>query len=154
LQSLRPVRRAVELGSLGHFTRMNTRRAIKIACGIVAALASVAGLITMQAWYYQLHVGRALDTDLGFTHGSPYVRCGENEREVFTIHSVQPAGVFAQAGFNNGDIVVGMSITQFYRTLHHGRGKEVSVSVVDGGDGAALSERRVRHLRFRVPPSV
>jgi hypothetical protein len=133
---------------------MITRRAIKIACGIVAALVAVAVFVTAQAWYYQLHVGRALDTDLGFTHGSPYVRCGESEREVFTIHSVQPDGVFAQAGFTNGDIVVGMSITQFYRTLHHRRGEEVTVSVVDGGDGPALSERRVRQLRFRVPPSV
>ena len=133
---------------------MITRRALKIACGIVAALVAVAVFTTAQAWYYQSHVGRALGTELGFTHGSPYVRCGQSEREVFTIHSVEPAGVFAQAGFTDGDIVVGMSITQFYRTLHHRRGEEVTVSVVDGGDGPALSERRVRQLRFTVPPSV
>lgn len=130
---------------------MNTRRALKLSCGAVAAVAAVAGFITVQAWYYQLHLGRALDIDLGFTHGSPYVRCGESEIEVFTIHPVQPAGVFAQAGFTSGDIVVGMSITQFYRNLHEGRGEEVAVSVVDGGDGPALIERRVRLIRFRVP---
>jgi len=133
---------------------MTTRRAIKIVCGGVAAFVAVAVFITVQTCYYQLHVGSTLAADLGFTHGSPYVRCGDGEREVFTIHSVQPGGVFAQAGFTNGDIVVGMSITQLYRTLHRRRGGEVTVSVVDGGDGPALSERRVRQLRFRVPPRV
>ena len=98
-----------------------------------------------------IHVGRMLEVDLGFRHGSPYVRCGESEREVFTIEVVQPGGVLDRAGFQNSDIVVGMSITGLYRTLHRERGGEVTVPVVDGGDGPALSERRVRQIRFRVP---
>lgn len=124
---------------------------LKIALAGIGFLVAVVVFITVQEWYYQLDIGGSLDADMGFTHGSPYVQCGTTRREVFTIHSVQPGGVFAQAGFTNGDIVVGMSITQLYRTLHRGRGGEVTVSVVDGGDGPALRERRVRQLRFRVP---
>ena len=124
---------------------------IKVAGVGVGALAVFAVSILIQAWYYQIHIGRLLDADLCFSHGSPYVRCGGSEREVFTIDSVQLGGVLDRAGFQSGDIVVGMSITGLYRTLHRGRGGEVTVPVVDGGDGPALSERRVRQIRFRVP---
>jgi hypothetical protein len=125
---------------------------IKVAGVVVGVFAGIAVFISVQVWYYQVHVGRLLDVDLGFSLGSPYVRCGEIEHEVSTIESVQPGGVLDSAGFQNGDIVVGMSITGLYRALHRGRGGEVTVPVVDGGDGPALSERRVRQIRFRVPP--
>jgi hypothetical protein len=124
---------------------------LKITFAALFILVAVVVVCSVQTWYYQVQLGPSLNADFGFTHGSPYVRCGTTKREVFAIHSVQPDGVFALAGFTRGDIVVGMSITQFYRTLHRGRGGEVTVSVVDGGDGPALSERRVRQLRFQVP---
>jgi hypothetical protein len=120
-----------------------------VGCAIlgVALIAFLA-----QMWFYQERVGGQLRSELGFEHGSPYVRCGGiTRREVFTIESVRSGGVFERAGFHNGDIVVGMSITEFYRVLQSKRGDDVMISVVDGGDGPALSERPVRQIRFRVP---
>jgi hypothetical protein len=127
------------------------KRMLKIAAALFGALLLLVVFIAAQAWYYQIHIGQSLDTELGFTHGSPYIRCGDTLREVLTIHSVQPGGVFERAGFHSGDIVVGVGITAFYRTLHHGRGGELTVSVVDGDDGPSLSERRIRQIRFKVP---
>lgn len=124
----------------------------KVAYALFGCVAAAMGLFLAHMWYYQRHLGRPLNTQLGFTHGSPYVQCGEEWREVITIHSVEADGVFAHTGFTVGDIIVEPDgSSELYRTLHEGRGGEVMVSVVDGGDGPPLSERRVRRLRFRVP---
>lgn len=131
--------------------QMTSHRTKQVAYGIVTVGGAVVVFLMVQCWYYQAHIGRKLGVDLGFKHGSPLVRCGDKDQEVFTIDSVLPGGVFAQAGFTDGDIVVGLSITQFYRILHKQRGRELTVSVVDGGDGPTLNERQVRPLRFRVP---
>ena len=60
---------------------MNT--GLKIALSGFGALVAVSVFMMAQAWYYQAHIGRTLDTELGFTHGSPYVRCGTEKREDF-----------------------------------------------------------------------
>lgn len=120
---------------------------------IVGALAILVAATTIMArgLYYQDRIGRELSRNLGFTHGSPYVRCGDRDREVFAIESVEPGGAFDRAGFRDGDIVVGTDITGLYRELHRNRGREVTVSVVEGGDGPPLAERPVRKLCLAVP---
>src|SRR5205807_8053739 len=102
-------------------------------------------------FYYQEHLGTSLERELGFRHGSPYVRCGGSARAVFTIEAITPGGRCDQAGFRDGDIIRGQSITGFYKLLHRSGGKEVTVRVVAGGDGLPLCERPERRITLAVP---
>lgn len=118
-----------------------------IAIGSLAALVGII-YVTAEMFYY---LGKPLEDDLGFRHGSPYLRCGDSIQEVFTIEAIVPGGIFDQAGIRDGDIVMGPSITGFYKLLHRNRGKEVTVHVVDGGDGPSLDDRPQRRIAFVVP---
>ena len=120
--------------------------------GLAAAFLVFALYVTSQAELYQSKLGHALERDLGFAHGSPYVRLGEHREEVFTLHPV-PGGLLASAGARSGDIVRDFSITGFYKHLHQNRGAEVSVLVMDGGNGPPADLRAVRRIFFRVPPA-
>ena len=126
-----------------------------IVVGAVALLVLLFGgwvaWVMFEMVYYQAAVGASLNRGLGFTHGSPYVRCGGEVTEVFTIESVTAGGVFDRAGFRQGDIVRGRSITEFYKLLHRSRGREVTIEVVDGGDGPPLDQRPPRRITFTVP---
>jgi hypothetical protein len=107
--------------------------------------------IIVEAFYYQEHLGKLLERDLGFRHGSPYVRCSGSACEVLTLEAITPGRIFDQAGFREGDIVKGLSITGFFKLLHKNRGKVVTVCVIDGGDGPPLEERPERLITFSVP---
>ncbi len=50
-----------------------------------------------------------------------------------------------------GDIILGPSISGLYKLLHRGRGSEVRLVVVDGGEGPPLNQRPRRELAVRVP---
>ena len=109
------------------------------------------GLYTgYQAHYYQSTLGSQLERELGFTHGSPYLRLGDDSREVFTLHPT-PGGVLADAGIRDGDIVLGHTITNFYRLLHERRGSSVTVRVTDGGNGPPIAQRPIRSVTFSIP---
>jgi hypothetical protein len=131
------------------------RRVRWVLVGAAALLALLFGgwvaWVMFEAFYYQGAVGVSLNRELGFTHGSPYVRCGGEVREVFTIESVTPGGVFDRAGFRKGDIVRGLSFTEFYKLLHRNRGRDVTIEVVDGGDGPPLDQRTSQAITFTVP---
>ncbi len=126
-------------------------RQATVVLGAIGVLLLAVAVICARHLFYQDFIGAGLNSELGFTHGSPYVRCGDREQEVFTIESVAPGGAFDRAGFCDGDIVVGTDITGLYRELHRNRGREVTVSVVEGGDGPPLAERPVRKLCLAVP---
>jgi hypothetical protein len=119
---------------------------------LAAAFVGFAWYVTSQAELYQTTLGPALERELGFAHGSPYVRLGEQREEVFTLHPV-PGGVLAAAGLRSGDIVRNFGITGFYKHLHQNRGAEVTVLVMDGGNGPPADQRAVRKIVFRVPPA-
>lgn len=131
------------------------RRVRRVALCAAALLALLfggwVGWVMLEVFYYQGVVGFALNRELGFAHGSPYVQCGGETTEVFTIESVTPGGVFDRAGFREGDIVRGLSFTEFYKLLHRSRGREVTIEVVDGGDGPSLDRRPSWHISFTVP---
>jgi hypothetical protein len=119
---------------------------------LIAVLIGVVCFVAYQAEYYQIHLGRPLDRDLGFEHGSPYVFFGESSREVFTLHPI-PGGILATAGVRDSDIPIDFSITAFYNYLHRNRGSQVTVRVMDGGDGPPANQRLIRTTTFLVPPA-
>lgn len=121
---------------------------------LVGAL--VLGLGTMIGWgLYQAHLYQGvyapeLEKDLGFTTGSPRVKAGGENVEVFVIQPVA-GGYMGKIGFQDGDIITSHSITEFYKMLYTQRGELVSVDLVDGGDGRPIEERKLRTLRFHIP---
>ncbi len=104
-------------------------------------------------WYWQVLVGEPLERDCGFRIGVPHVRenGSSSPRPVVTIRSIEPAGVFDAAGFDEDDIVKGMTANELFQFLERGRGKQVSLTVVDGGDGPPLDQRQLRLITFVVP---
>jgi hypothetical protein len=125
-----------------------------IACPLVLFSMGLFVWIPAVACYWQLYRGIPLEKDLGFSHGSPYVKIENSQwgTEVMTLERIDPSGIFAQAGIKEGDIPLDdLSITEFYRMLERSRGKEVTIMVVPGGDGPALNERLVRTVTFKVP---
>src|SRR5688572_2632459 len=105
------------------------------------------------AFYWQMLIGTPLERELGFQHGSPYVQEDGSswDTEVLTIGSVVPGGVFDRAGFRSGDVVRELSINELFQVLHRGRGQQVTIRVVDGGDGPPLDQRPERVITFEVP---
>jgi hypothetical protein len=105
------------------------------------------------AWYWQKTVGEPLERELGFQHGTPYVQEDGSQwpQEVLTVESVVPGGVFDQAGFRQGDVVRGLSINGLFQVLHRARGQQVTIRVVDGGNGRPLEQRPERTITFFVP---
>jgi hypothetical protein len=104
--------------------------------------------------FYNAHA-KALQEDLGFVHGSPYIRVKWRllSQEVMTFEQVRPEGPLARAGIREGDIVADKSLwyVGFYRMLEAARGKEVVISVVAGGDGPPLTKRPVRKVSVFIP---
>jgi hypothetical protein len=135
---------------------MKTRTKVALVA-LVFAISLLVGFVVFgiytarQANYYQGEIGRELDQILGFSHGSPYLEIGGEMTEVLTLHAI-PDGVMSQAGVKDGDIVLGYSITDFYRSVHESRGSIFSFDVVDGGDGCDIDTRLRR--RITVPISV
>ena len=99
---------------------------------------------------HQDHTMSALQSDLGFYHGSPVVRAGDRWREVLTLLP-QPSGPFATVGVRDGDIVADYSVKRFYKLLEEYRGERVQFYVLNGGDGPPLKERARRVISIRVP---
>lgn len=104
--------------------------------------------------FYKAHA-KALQDDLGFVHGSPYIRVKGHwfSQEIMTFEQVRPNGPLGQAGIREGDIVADESLwyVGFYRMLEAARGKEVVISVLPGGDGPQLRKRPVRRVSVFVP---
>ena len=107
--------------------------------------------VVVEAYYYQGQLAGELRKDLGFEHGTPYIRCGRWVCGVLTVASLRPGGVFARAGFREGDVILGPSITGLYKMLHRRRGCEVCLKVVAGGDGPPLNQRPQREITVWVP---
>jgi hypothetical protein len=123
--------------------------ALAILCS--AALVTFAVYVASEAWRYQIRLGKDLRRDLGFEHATPYIRCGRRTVDVLTVGALVAGGVFDRAGFRVGDIIEGLSITGLYKKLHCGRGSEVRLTVVEGGDGPPLKQRPRRVLAVTVP---
>jgi hypothetical protein len=133
------------------------KRLIRVGLALAMLMLFAAWLVYVMcaAWYWQTAVGAPLERDLGFWHGTPYIReTGASEaRVVLTVESIVPGSVFDQAGFKSGDIVRGLSINGLFQELHRGRGRQVTIRVVDGGDGPPLEQRSERAITFLVPPA-
>ena len=108
--------------------------------------------IMREAYYYQCVLGKPLERELGFEHGSPYIHSGDEFIEVMAFENIKPGGIFDLAGIKKGDIPIDdLSITEFFRMLENARGTEVTITVVSGGDGPPLEERPARKVTFKVP---
>jgi hypothetical protein len=92
-----------------------------------------------------------LKADLGFNHGSSYVKIDGKGQEVFTIESTVSEGVFDRLGVREGDIVMDVSILEFYEHLETHRGGSYTFSVVGGGDGPSLANRHKRMISITIP---
>jgi hypothetical protein len=117
---------------------------------LIAALVGRFIFVVHEAELYQERLGQPLERELGFQHGSPYIRFGSTRREVFTLHPA-PDGVLARAGVRDGDIPIDFSITGFYKHLYRSRGSQVTVRLMDGSDGPPKSKRAIRTATFYVP---
>jgi hypothetical protein len=106
-----------------------------------------------QALYYQGRLARELEADLGFTLDSVYLDVPDSllPHDALCIWKLTENGVFAQAGFQVGDVLPELSETGLFKRLHRGRGKEVRIEVVDGGEGPPFVHRPRRELKFVVP---
>jgi S1-C subfamily serine protease len=93
----------------------------------------------------------SFQVDLGFMHGSPYIRLGDDVREVFTIEQVVQGGVFDNAGVRPGDIVLSHQILSFYSELNESRGETFQFSVTDGVDGPPIAARSRREIEIFIP---
>jgi hypothetical protein len=110
-----------------------------------------AGYTVWQAQRYQGEIAQELRHALGFSHGSPCLIIEDKEvEEVFTLHP-KSGGIMSQAGVIDGDIVLGFTITDFYRVLQEHRGVTLSFTVTAGGDGSAIENRKVRHISLSIP---
>jgi len=134
---------------------------LKYRFGIIIVIGALLGTATLglggyiawelyQAYLYQAEHGPALEAEFGFTHASPLFQAGEEKVEVFTIHPV-PGGYMDKIGFRDG-IITSHSSTEFYKMLYTQRGETVSVDLVEGGDGVPIESRKVKTIRFLVPP--
>jgi hypothetical protein len=123
------------------------------ACFLVlmAFFIALAAYVTVDACHYQGRIADELRRDLGFDHGTRYIRDGRGLAGVLSIDSLDPSGIFEQAGFRVGDIIKGPSITGLYKMLHRGRGSRVQITVVEGGEGPPLKKRSERVISVKVP---
>ena len=110
-------------------------------------------LACLFAWdiYTKVTLSRTIHRDLGFELA--YVQdAAMPGRSVKRVDYVAPDGIFAKAGFVEGDVIVDdLWLGQFYRWLHRSRGTAVTIRVVHGGDGPPFGEREERALTFTVP---
>ncbi len=111
--------------------------------------------IIVTAYYYQVLRGPVLERELGFRHGSAYLPDHNVQGYISAVcvDHVVDDGVFAQAGFRSGDVLPDVSLTGFFKRLHHHRGSHVEFAVVDGGDGPPFRLRPRRVMGFAVPPA-
>lgn len=104
------------------------------------------------AFYWQVHIGGPLERDLGFRYGRARIlENGSLSHRMLTIEEAYANGVMHKAGFRRGDIVLNLSGNARYQLLHRNRGGEVTMQVVDGGDGSPVEERPIRTITFHVP---
>lgn len=146
-----------------HVHKHDWREAVnKYSSSILIVLGAVIGIVVLSvtsilAWEgYQRHLyqgvyGPEIEKELGFTIDFPRFRAGDENVEVIAIHPV-PNGYMDKIGFRDGDVILSHTVTEFYKTLYTKRGETTSVDVVDGGDGLALSARKVRARKFLIPP--
>lgn len=110
-----------------------------------------------QAMYWQVMVGTPIKNELGFTHGSPYVRAGDRTIEVLTFEQVSPSGIVGRAGIQNRSIPVSVAgktrlgCTTLYRILEASRGQTIEIKVVPGGDGEDIAFRPVQSILVEMP---
>lgn len=109
-------------------------------------------LAILKAEIYQNLVGKHLRKELGFKHGSPYIKFGDKVKEVWVIEKVSPNGIFEKSGVEAGNILIDPSGgTEFYKKLEESRGKKITLTVAEGGDGSALEKRKTRKLTVAIP---
>jgi hypothetical protein len=105
------------------------------------------------SWYWQIRIGERMERELEFRIGTPVIQEDGTTwpREVVSIESLRRDGVLGQAGLREGDIICGLSVGDVFKMLHRGRGGQVTLQVVNGGDGPPISLRQVRPITFKVP---
>jgi S1-C subfamily serine protease len=98
-------------------------------------------------------LGPRVEARYGFELGSPYVMAGGDDVEVPVIERVDSGGAFARAGLVEGDILVNhISKGLLYLSLLlAGTGDTRRVTVVSGGDGPEIGQRRKRRLTVVAP---
>ena len=127
-----------------------------IIISIVSALVIISILwifyITEKDMAYNDTHGTLLRKDIGFKHGSPYIKLGDSNKEVFTLHPIGKDSAMLKSDVKSGDIVYNYSsIIEFYKALEAHRGKTIKFPVVDGGDGPPLKDRQQRIIELNVP---
>jgi len=109
--------------------------------------------VMLAACYYQAYLARSLERALGFRLGKQYLLVGRWRHCGVAIRWIAADGAFARAGFQEDDVLPGVSFTDFFRRLHSHRGQIVELAVVDGGEGPPFEERPQRVVGIAVPSS-
>jgi hypothetical protein len=97
---------------------------VALSCGACGAWFGWVVWITSPELEAHLRIIRAVDSQMGFKYGTPYV----NGVEVFVIEEVTAGGVMDRAGLRVGDHP-DCSIASLYETMVFGQGREVEIPV-------------------------
>lgn len=82
----------------------------------------------------------------------PWVQVGDEFEEVITFAEVSPNGACGRVGIVSGDIIVSdRTIGALCQRINASPDGVVIVSVVDGGNGPPIGERRQRNLVLKIP---
>lgn len=114
--------------------------AVRLLAIAIIAFLCMGWWASRQADYYQVELGAGLRSTYGFAIGTPMIRAGGELVEVLAIYP-DAGSPFAAAGVREGDIIVGTTLTGFYRQLHEAGGK-LRFEIVRGGDGAPVEQRK------------
>jgi hypothetical protein len=132
--------------------RPNTNRGWRRFLMIVLTAAALP-LVALFSWEVgtQAFLQPAVERRIGAQIQSPHVVCDGVTREVISFENVR-AGACAGAGVTSGDIVVSNeSIGQLCRLLNGRTGKQVTIEVVNGGDGPPIEQRTKRQVTITLP---
>jgi len=123
----------------------------EIVGGVFLLLFLASAYVTAEAYYYQWYLGRDLERDLGFRDGAAYLRVGRRMHAAVAVEEVVEGGVYDRAGIRRGDVLPDASHSDLFQLLHRHRGREVVLSIVDGGAGPPFCQRPRRLHRLLVP---
>jgi hypothetical protein len=126
------------------------------------AILTVGGLLALTGSFLflmrELQRDRMIERELGFKIGTPMLRADGSYVEVIAAYEIQPGGIASRAGIREWEVIIHptgkRSTSSMFRWLDNNRGYPVSLTVLPGGDGPALTTRPRRTVTFVLPQRV
>ncbi len=107
--------------------------------------------LTFYHSYYQGDIAKYFDQKLVIKFGTPVIQVRGSQKEVAMIRLENDESPLYTVGIRNGDMLADISLTRFYRLLHHNRGKKVSISFIDGSGEMQEGKEKIKQITITVP---